>query len=52
MQPTPISLSENPQGQRNLVGYSPWGHKESDTTEATEHARIVKNADSQLLRGG
>ena len=27
-------------GQRSLVGYSPWGHKESDTTEATEHARI------------
>ena len=21
------------------VGYSPWGHKESDTTEATEHTR-------------
>ena len=21
-------------GQRSLVGYSPWGHKESDTTEA------------------
>ena len=20
-------------GQRSLVGYSPWGHKESDTTE-------------------
>ena len=20
-------------GQRNLVGFSPWGHKESDTTE-------------------
>ena len=20
-------------GQRNLAGYSPWGHKESDTTE-------------------
>ena len=20
-------------GQRNLVGYSPWGRKESDTTE-------------------
>ena len=20
-------------GQKNLVGYSPWGHKESDTTE-------------------
>ena len=22
-------------GQRSLVGYSPWGYKESDTTEAT-----------------
>ena len=22
-----------PHGQRNLAGYSPWGHKESDTTE-------------------
>ena len=21
------------QGSRSLVGYSPWGHKESDTTE-------------------
>ena len=25
-------------GQRNLVGYSPLGHTESDTTEATEQA--------------
>ena len=24
---------EHPQGQRSLVGYSPWGHKESDMTE-------------------
>ena len=24
---------ENPHEQRSLVGYSPWGHKESDTTE-------------------
>ena len=28
---------ENPHGQRNLMGYSPWGHKESDTTEWTQH---------------
>ena len=29
-------------GQTSLVGYSPWGHKESDTTEATcMHARCV-----------
>jgi len=25
-------------GQRSLVGYSPWGCKESDTTEVTSHA--------------
>ena len=24
-------------GQRSLAGYSPWVHKESDTTEATEY---------------
>ena len=30
---------ENPHGQRSLVGYSPWDHKESDTTEqlSTKH---------------
>ena len=32
-QPTPVFLSGKSQGQRNLVGYSPWGHKESNTTE-------------------
>ena len=26
---------ENPHGQRSLVGYSPYGHKELDVTEAT-----------------
>ena len=31
--PLQYSCLENPHGQRNLVGYSPWGHKESDTTE-------------------
>ena len=29
------SCLENPHGQRGLAGYSPWGRKESDTTEAT-----------------
>ena len=32
-QPTPIFLPGESHGQRSLVGYSPWGHKESDTTE-------------------
>ena len=32
-QPTPVFLPGESHGQWNLVGYSPWGHKESDTTE-------------------
>ena len=27
------SCLENSHGQKSLVGYSPWGHKESDTTQ-------------------
>ena len=30
---TPVFLPGKSQGQRSLVGYSPWGCKESDTTE-------------------
>ena len=30
---TQYSWLENPHGQRCLVGYSPWGHKESDMIE-------------------
>ena len=33
MATTPVFLSEKFHGQRSLVGYSPWNHKESDTTE-------------------
>ena len=28
--PLQYSCLKNPHGQRNLAGYSPWGHKESD----------------------
>ena len=35
-QPTPVFLPGKFHGQRSLAGYSPWGRKESDTTEA-EH---------------
>ena len=34
-QPTPVFLPGESHGQRNLMGYSPWGCKESDTTEMT-----------------
>ena len=32
-QPTPAFLPGEFHGQRSLAGYSPWGHKESDTAE-------------------
>ena len=36
-QPPPVfSPGESP-GQKDLVGDNPWGHKESDSTDATEH---------------
>ena len=34
-QPTPVFLPGESHGQRSLVGFSPWGHKELDLTEAT-----------------
>ena len=32
-QPALVFLPGESHGQRSLVGYSPWGHKDSDTTE-------------------
>ena len=32
-QPTPVFLPGEFHGQMSLVGYNPWGHKESNTTE-------------------
>ena len=32
-QPTPVFLPGKSHGQRSLVGYSPWGHKQSNMTE-------------------
>ena len=40
-QPTPVFMPRKSHGLRSLVGYSPWGHKESDMTEwlhFTSHA--------------
>ena len=31
--PTPVLLPGKSHGQKSLVGYSPWGREESDTTE-------------------
>ena len=35
--PLQYSCLENPHGQRSLVGYSPWGCKESDMTKHTHN---------------
>ena len=32
-EPTPVLLPTKSHGQRSVVGYSPWGCKESDMTE-------------------
>ena len=36
-QPTPVFMPGESNGQRSLAGYHSWTHKESDTTESTEH---------------
>ena len=35
--PTPVFLPGESHGQRSLLGYSPWGRIESDTTECLKH---------------
>ena len=45
-QPTPVFLTGKFHGQRSLVGYSPWGHRELDMTEPlyfTKFHSILRN---------
>ena len=48
-QPTPIFLPGNSQGQRSLASYSPWGHKELDTTEPHTHTHTHTHTLSTVL---
>ena len=41
-QPIAALLPGESHGQRSLVGYSPRGHRESDTTEATWHTHAIR----------
>ena len=50
-QPTPVFLHGESQERRSLVGYSPWGRKESDTTEQL-HSTISANFKSEYIYGG
>ena len=46
--PTAVYLPGEFHGQRSLADYSPWGHKESDTTEwLTQHNTKIKIEGSQ-----
>ena len=45
------SCLENPHGQRSLVGYSPWCHKQSDMTEQPTYTHSSRKSYS-FLRGG
>ena len=48
-QPTLVLLPGKFQGQRSLGGYSPWGHKETDTTDHTRaHTHYIYIAEIQI----
>ena len=42
--PLQCSCLEKPHGQKSLVGYSPWGCKELDTTEWLSTAQSMNNS--------
>ena len=42
-QPTPVFLPREFHGQRNLVGYSPWGHNELDMTKGLSLTQEARN---------
>ena len=53
--PTPVLLPGKSHGWKSLVGYSPWSHKESNTTERLHFhfslkAATIINSNSQMKR--
>ena len=40
-QPTPVFLPRESHGQRSLVGFSPWGFKQSDKTKQLSHTHTT-----------
>ena len=51
-QTTPVFLPGEFHGQRSLVGYSPWGCKESDRTELLRAAHIYMPSTADTQRTG
>ena len=48
--PLQYSGLENPHGQRSLVGYSSWGHKELDMTEQLSIAQHIEMKQKTWVR--
>ena len=47
-QPTPVFLPGISHGKRSLVGYNPWGYRESDMTEHLIWSREIMKSESQV----
>ena len=47
--PLQYSCLENPMDGKSLVGYSPWGRKESDTTERAHFTSLLRKVGSRVL---
>ena len=45
-QTTPVFLPGKSHGQRSLVGYSPWGHNESEMTKQLNNNLATKQQQS------
>ena len=57
-QPIPVFLPGKPHGWRSIVGYNPWGRKESDTTESLHSidsglspTRLLSTSDQSQVLG-
>ena len=48
-QATPVRLPGKSHGCRSLVGYSPWGSKESDTTDTKKDIQDKKDIQEGIL---
>ena len=48
LSPTPVFFPREFHEQRGLEGYSPWGHKESDTTERLTRTRAHAHTHTHL----
>ena len=51
-QPTPVLLPGKSHGLRSPVGYSPWGHKESDTTEQLHFTSLFPDSKESACSAG